>query len=200
MTRLNLDTYVVSPFDEWVSASTKSYEYIKSFEEAIDDPIIVLHSSGSTGDPKPITNTNGFFAMADRPLPVCEGREHGGIALLDYEGGGSYFSPFPGFHLAGITALAFFPVMMKSASTILGLPDRPPSIDMVRRSNPRSPQAISLTTDLTGSRNLTREETTCALSSSINYRSTQQNPFRPRHDETSRERGIRRRPSLPANW
>ena len=106
-------TYDIAPFGEWVAEHTVPYEYRKNFEEARDDPIITVHSSGSTGDPKPITNTHGWFAGVDQPLHEVDGRELGGISLLDFEGGGGYYSPFPGFHIAGITALAFYPIMWK---------------------------------------------------------------------------------------
>ena len=112
-TEQTISTYVVATFEEYSSARCDPFHYSKTFDEAKDDPIIVLHSSGSTGDPKPITNTNAFFAAADRPLPEVTNRQLGGIALLDYEGGGGYYSPFPGFHIAGITSLAFYPVMMR---------------------------------------------------------------------------------------
>ena len=108
-----LEIYEIWPFDEWVTKYSGPYEYCKTFDEARNDPIITVHSSGSTGDPKPITNTNGWFAGVEHPLPDVEGRELGGISLLDFEGGGGYYSPFPGFHIAGITALAFYPVMWK---------------------------------------------------------------------------------------
>ena len=113
MNTIVLNTHQLEALDELIAQYTEPYEYLKTYEQAKDDPIIVLHSSGSTGDPKPITNTHAFFAAADRELPLVKGRELGGIALMNYDGGGGYYSPFPGFHLAGITALAFFPVMMK---------------------------------------------------------------------------------------
>ena len=81
--------------------------------------------------PKPITETNQYFANADHPLPNIPGREVDGLALFDYDGGGYFYSPFPGFHLAGMTAMSVYPVFMKSASLIMGLADRPPTPEMV---------------------------------------------------------------------
>ena len=41
------------------------YEYNKTFEEAARDPFIVVHTSGSTGLPKPITLYHGGVAAVD---------------------------------------------------------------------------------------------------------------------------------------
>ena len=41
------------------------YEYNKTFDEAAQDPFIVVHTSGSTGLPKPITLYHGGVAKID---------------------------------------------------------------------------------------------------------------------------------------
>lgn len=41
---------LMQPFKHWVNAFTKPYPHSKSFEDAKWDPIIVAHSSGSTGE------------------------------------------------------------------------------------------------------------------------------------------------------
>lgn len=41
------------------------YAYDKSFEDAAHDPFIVIHTSGSTGLPKPITIRQGGLATID---------------------------------------------------------------------------------------------------------------------------------------
>lgn len=41
------------------------YEYNKTFEEAAQDPFIVVHTSGSTGLPKPIVLCHGGMAAVD---------------------------------------------------------------------------------------------------------------------------------------
>lgn len=47
MTTLRVEA--VPSFDEMMDSSPEPYPYTKSFEQARDDPIVVLHSSGSTG-------------------------------------------------------------------------------------------------------------------------------------------------------
>lgn len=39
----------VASLDEIFNQTGPQYPYLKSFDEARDDPIVVLHSSGSTG-------------------------------------------------------------------------------------------------------------------------------------------------------
>lgn len=40
---------VVPPLDHWINAFTEKFPYTKTFEEAKWDPILYVHSSGSTG-------------------------------------------------------------------------------------------------------------------------------------------------------
>jgi acyl-coenzyme A synthetase/AMP-(fatty) acid ligase len=51
------------------------YSYNKTFVEARQDPFVVLHTSGSTGLPKPIIVPNGSLAMPDAHhlFPPVEG-------------------------------------------------------------------------------------------------------------------------------
>lgn len=41
------------------------YKFNKEYEEAKDDPLMVLHTSGSTGLPKPIVLTHGWISAFD---------------------------------------------------------------------------------------------------------------------------------------
>lgn len=52
------------------------YPYTKTFTEARQDPFVVLHTSGSTGLPKPIDMPNGSVSTPDAHhlLPPVEGR------------------------------------------------------------------------------------------------------------------------------
>lgn len=44
----------------------RPFPYTKTYEEAAHDPILVLHSSGTTGQPKPIVLNHAAFAAMDR--------------------------------------------------------------------------------------------------------------------------------------
>lgn len=58
--------FSVATVDELLAeGSVAQYEYNKSFENAAHDPFIVIHTSGSTGLPKPITIRQGGLATVD---------------------------------------------------------------------------------------------------------------------------------------
>ena len=57
---------VASPADEWfLDERSPDFPYCKSFEESRWDPFAVLHTSGSTGLPKPIVVRQGMLAISD---------------------------------------------------------------------------------------------------------------------------------------
>ncbi|MCJ1385508.1 hypothetical protein MMC17_008631 [Xylographa soralifera] len=86
------------------SEAAEPYPYNKTFEEAIQDPICLLHTSGSTGLPKPIAWSHGLIGTMDavRLLPPTEG--DGGMApwTVDWNDGDRIYSSFPMSHGAGV--------------------------------------------------------------------------------------------------
>lgn len=56
--------------------NTSSYSYTKTYEEADHDPFVIIHTSGSTGLPKPVTIYHGGLAIVDRQhnLPPYNGQ------------------------------------------------------------------------------------------------------------------------------
>lgn len=56
----------------------RPFPYTKTYEEAFLDPFLVLHSSGTTGDPKPITVNHAAFAAVDRYSFLASARGAGG--------------------------------------------------------------------------------------------------------------------------
>lgn len=90
------------------------------YSEVEHDPIVILHSSGSTGKhmipnmdpndntnkylgvPKPITMTHATFAVLDREryLPKTPGRKNRDYSIWDLEGGGRFYTVFPYFHVS----------------------------------------------------------------------------------------------------
>ena len=100
------------------------YPYQKLFSTALNDPILILYSSGSTGkldvlsvqfvkrkhafaknilgDPKLVNITNGFFSSVDnaRNVPLPHGREAQNLSLFDFgDDGGRFYCPFPPHHV-----------------------------------------------------------------------------------------------------
>lgn len=88
------------------SPKAKHYPYEQNFREVENDPALVCHTSGSTGNPKPITMTHGSMAVWDghRNIPKIPGRRNQDYALFDFgEGGGRFYSSYPPFHVSIIT-------------------------------------------------------------------------------------------------
>lgn len=100
---------VIKPLDGLNSkTSVKDYPFAKSFEEAAYDPFVIIHTSGSTGHPKPITVRHGGLATVDahRLMPNFEGcqslvtRQTTDIERL--------FMGLPPFHVSHPRALLFY--------------------------------------------------------------------------------------------
>ncbi|KAK9791671.1 hypothetical protein SCARD494_07460 [Seiridium cardinale] len=112
------------------SEEVPHYPYNKTFEEAEFDPFVILHTSGSTGFPKPVVCRTGQLAISDAHhlLPEWEGR----IPVLRgwAERSEHVFSPMPLFHAAGI----FFSILINiywDVSLVLGIPQRQLSSELV---------------------------------------------------------------------
>ena len=95
---------------------TEYYSYTKTWEEAAQDPFCVLHSSGSTGLPKPITWSHALIGTMDavRLLPPVDGD----LGLVpwtsDWNEGDRIYSSFPMSHVSLLVSL---PVSCSSATS-----------------------------------------------------------------------------------
>ncbi|KAG5797439.1 hypothetical protein H9Q69_003542 [Fusarium xylarioides] len=91
--------------DELLEAeSTEPFAFDKSFEGAINEPFCILHTSGTTGVPKPILWTHSLIGTMDavRLLPPIEG--DGGLTPWtdNWSEGDRIYSFFPMSHGAGV--------------------------------------------------------------------------------------------------
>ncbi|KAI8625972.1 acetyl-CoA synthetase-like protein [Xylariaceae sp. FL1651] len=120
-------------FDHMLDSNPAPYPYEKDFGEAENEPVLVLHSSGSTGLPKPITMTHGSFAVMDndKNLPEIPGRKRRDWSMWNFEGEARVYSIFPFFHLGGFMSFAFNPVL-NNASPVLGPPFMLPDGNLLR--------------------------------------------------------------------
>ncbi|KAJ4305167.1 hypothetical protein N0V90_000698 [Kalmusia sp. IMI 367209] len=106
------------PSVEWFldAPSHKRYLYEKTWEEAKWDEILIIHTSGTTGLPKPIYHTNGFVAC-------CKERELSNIhfprgTAYDVWMGKTALSSFPPQWLGGISHYVSFPVYLNTVCII----------------------------------------------------------------------------------
>ncbi|KAI0169141.1 acetyl-CoA synthetase-like protein [Hypoxylon sp. FL1284] len=118
---------VLLSFQEMLDSDPEPYPYDKSFDEARDDPIVILHSSGSTSLPKPITYTHGTLAAHDNDhnLPVPAGREKMDSTIPNIPGERRLYVMLPFFHLGGFIFYIDHAIL-NTASLVLGPPLVPP--------------------------------------------------------------------------
>jgi acyl-CoA synthetase (AMP-forming)/AMP-acid ligase II len=76
------------------------YNFSKSFEAAVKDPFVVLHTSGSTGLLKPVILTHGWPTAFDSHSRLPE--LNGYSALFPELGNKRTFSSLPPFHVSSI--------------------------------------------------------------------------------------------------
>ncbi|KAH6867180.1 hypothetical protein B0T10DRAFT_53432 [Thelonectria olida] len=119
--------------DELLDAEgTKPFIYDKQFEKAKDDPFCILHTSGTTGVPKPIFWTHALIGTMDavRLLPPSEG--DGGLRPWtdNWNEGDRIYSSFPMSHGAGIIMDILMPSLF-SLHCIMGPPGVIPNLGLI---------------------------------------------------------------------
>ncbi|KAL8801018.1 MAG: hypothetical protein Q9182_004762 [Xanthomendoza sp. 2 TL-2023] len=105
------------------------YPYDKTFDVAKDDPFIVIHTSGSTGLPKPITMYQGGLATADahHNLQAHNGQSPKVQQLLTAS---PSLHTLPPFHMGGIMLSLLIALYYRQV--IIWLPaGRPVSVDLI---------------------------------------------------------------------
>ena len=109
--------------------SIKPYPWLKSFDEVKDVPFVILHTSGSTGIPKPVYVTHGVFASNDahQLIPSLGGRPTFG----DHIRGNRLFLALPLFHSANLTFTLGFNVFFGVTCVIP--PSVPMTVDILNR-------------------------------------------------------------------
>ena len=100
--KFSMKHVVIRTVDEWLAQeSVPHYPYEKSFEEAASDPFIVIHTSGSTGLPKPITLRHGGLATADaQHVMPTSNSYHAEVVLESGERPPRIFASLPPFHVS----------------------------------------------------------------------------------------------------
>ncbi|KAJ5298611.1 arsenate reductase (Arc2) [Penicillium atrosanguineum] len=103
----------------------RHYPFTVSYQDAEDDIVCIIHSSGTTGMPKPVPLTNGFFTTMDaKPhLKWPEGRCPSAFFYMTQQDRVLATTPF--FHLMGFISFAFS--IFHEVPAVFG-PDKPLSV------------------------------------------------------------------------
>lgn len=113
-------TFVFPELDELLSEEAfRPYPFLKSYDEACNDPFMVLHTSGSTGLPKPIVWPHSVMCNMDAQqlVPPLDGRE--GVFSDIFSSARRIFVATPIFHVSGLHFGINFPVFLGS-TIVLG--------------------------------------------------------------------------------
>jgi acyl-CoA synthetase (AMP-forming)/AMP-acid ligase II len=118
-----LQIYSLSSLEEMATTKTKPYPYTALYSEIKDQKAIIVHTSGSTGDPKPIAYTHAYLARVDCEvlIPVPDGRIVGSLRLQRENEMNFFGGPF--FHLSGVCIVSR--AIFGNVSYVMGPIDRP---------------------------------------------------------------------------
>ncbi|KAF2154527.1 hypothetical protein K461DRAFT_310975 [Myriangium duriaei CBS 260.36] len=108
------------------------FPYTKTFEEAAHEPFCMLHTSGTTGVPKPISWSNGLIGTMDavRLLPPTEGDDGLAPWTSMWQECSTIYSAFPMSHGAGIIMNILMPSLY-NLRCVLGPTDVLPNINLI---------------------------------------------------------------------
>jgi acyl-CoA synthetase (AMP-forming)/AMP-acid ligase II len=109
----------------------KQFPYTKTFDEAASEPFCYLHTSGSTGVPKPIPWSHGLIGTMDavRLLPPADGMVPWSS---EWNEGDQIYSSFPMCHGAGIIMNILMPALY-GLQCVLGPASVIPNISLVEK-------------------------------------------------------------------
>nr|POE88446.1 non-canonical non-ribosomal peptide synthetase fub8 [Quercus suber] len=118
----------IPELDELLSlSSVEAFPWRRTFDEVSHEPFVILHTSGSTGQPKPIEVSHALIATieAQQDLPDIGGRCITSRMWKDR----TLYAAMPLFHSAAFNTLAFS--IFQGTQLVLGPSDQPPSVSTV---------------------------------------------------------------------
>lgn len=106
----------------------RAYPYTKTWDEIKHEPMAILHTSGSTGMPKPVYVSHGYTANGgeQRYIPDYLGRK-GLISDLAKTPGLRNYVNFPPFHIGGLIIAGFGCFVYAETVLVFGPAHLPPT-------------------------------------------------------------------------
>ncbi|PYH43451.1 NRPS-like enzyme [Aspergillus saccharolyticus JOP 1030-1] len=120
--------FEVPSLTEFLESESSPYPFEKTFNEAEDEVAIIIHSSGTTGMPKPVPLTHGFLATMDMAAYLSRPQGRRSALLHDLEPGQRVLATAPLFHLMGL--IAFTEALFHQIPFVM-CPDKPLSVDLL---------------------------------------------------------------------
>ncbi|KAI0188862.1 transferase family protein [Astrocystis sublimbata] len=119
--------------DDMLNTTTvEPFPYTKTFDEAVNEPFCYLHTSGTTGHPKPIAWSHGLIGTMDavRLMPPVEG--DGGLVpwCSDWRPKDTIYSAFPMSHGAGVLMDILIPALFE-LRCVLGPVNAIPNVGLI---------------------------------------------------------------------
>ncbi|KAI1213858.1 acetyl-CoA synthetase-like protein [Annulohypoxylon truncatum] len=110
-----MESMVVSPEKEWYTGEgSTQIDYERSVEKGQWDPFVVLHTSGSSGFPKPIVSKQGWLTTMDsfNKVPPQDGVRMWTTELVSIAK--RHIIPMPFFHASGLYFTTFLSIIAGS--------------------------------------------------------------------------------------
>ncbi|KAL1969482.1 hypothetical protein VTN77DRAFT_8920 [Rasamsonia byssochlamydoides] len=126
--RPDLEIVEIPSLSEMIEGQSPLYPYDKTYDEEEDKIAFVIHSSGTTGLPKPVHITHGYIGVFDNTinLPCPPGRQLTYLHLLGPQD--LLLSTTPFFHMLGYVAL--IESLFHNVPFVIP-PDKPLSPDLI---------------------------------------------------------------------
>ena len=127
-----IKSFAVPDLNQWLEpTAVPEYHYKFEYEEVALETSVILHTSSSTGRPKPISCPQSVWGQCDgeRLVPPLDGRKTAWIGIVE-DNCGRLFSPMPFFHIAGIAFTLACPAFL-GVTTVIAPAGRIPNAQLV---------------------------------------------------------------------